>query len=43
MLLCCFLSENQLKIYNNFINITEEDISQEFRLKKNKRNKQLFY
>ena len=34
MLSCCFLRENQLKICNNFINITEEDISQEFRLKK---------
>ena len=26
--------KNQLKIYNYFINMTEEDISQEFRLKK---------
>ena len=36
MLSYCFLNKNQWKIYNYFINITKEDISQEFRLKKKK-------
>ena len=34
MLSYCLLKKNQLKMYNYFINMTEEDISQEFRLKK---------
>ena len=42
MLSYCFLKKNQLKIYNYFINITEEDISQELSLKKIKERNNYF-
>ena len=36
MLSYCFSKNNQLKIHNYFINTTENDMRQEFRLKKKK-------
>ena len=42
MLLHCFLKKNKLKIYNFFINMTEEDISQELKLKKIKERNNYF-
>ena len=34
MLSYCIVKEKSIKIYNYFINMTEEDINQEIRLKK---------